>query len=291
MARRSIAGPNHGPATCNHGYPGNLLQPHTMHSPVKIIPSELLLTAYRSGIFPMADSRDDEEIYWVEPRERAVIPLDGLHCSHSLAKAVRQDRFRVTCNADFAGVIAACAAPRPGHPESWISDRIAASYRALHLAGYAHSIECWLDGEMVGGLYGVGFDRAFCGESMFSRATDASKVALVWLVALLRHAGYRLLDCQFMTEHLATLGAVPVSREAYLAALAEAVAAGPTTPLPEAYVSLLGAAGAAAAVGDGDVVGARATGAARGAASASSSSASGASSPGKLILQSLTHTS
>ena len=260
-----------------------------MHSPVKVLPSELLLTAYRSGIFPMADSRDDEEVYWVEPRERAVIPLDTFRCSHSLAKAVRQDRFRVTCNADFAGVIAACAAPRPGHPESWISDRIAASYRALHLAGHAHSIECWQGEEMVGGLYGVGFERAFCGESMFSRATDASKVALVWLVALLRHAGYRLLDCQFMTEHLATLGAVPMSREAYLAALGEAVAAGAAMQLPEAYASLFGAAGSGVAVGEGVAVGAGAAGAA-GAAS-SSPSASGASSPGKLILQSLTQTS
>src|SRR6188474_2990584 len=225
-----------------------------MHAPVKILPSELLLTAYRSGIFPMADSREDEEVYWVEPRERAVIPLDTFRCSHSLAKAVRQDRFRVTCNVDFAGVIAACAAPRPGHPESWISDRIAASYRALHLAGHAHSIECWLGEEMVGGLYGVGFERAFCGESMFSRATDASKVALVWLVALLRHAGYRLLDCQFMTEHLATLGAAPMSREDYLAALAEAIAAGPAMPLPEAYASLFGAAGSGVAVGEGVAV-------------------------------------
>ena len=258
-----------------------------MHAPAKTLPAELLLTAYRSGIFPMADSRDDEEIYWVEPRERAVIPLATFHCSHSLAKAVRQDRFRVTCNADFAAVIAACAAPRPGHPESWISDRIAASYRALHLAGHAHSIECWQGEDMVGGLYGVGFERAFCGESMFSRATDASKVALVWLVALLRHAGYRLLDCQFMTEHLATLGAVPMSREGYLAALAEAVAAGPAMQLPEAYASLLGAAGSGVAVGEGVAAGA---GAARG-ASSSPSSASGASSPGKLILQSLTQTS
>jgi leucyl/phenylalanyl-tRNA--protein transferase len=264
-----------------------------MHAPAsQAIPPELLLTAYRSGIFPMADSRDDEEVYWVEPRERAVIPLDTFHCSHSLAKAVRQDRYRVTCNADFAAVIDACAAPRPGHPESWISERIAASYRALHLAGHAHSIECWRDDEMVGGLYGVGFDRAFCGESMFSRATDASKVALVWLVALLRHAGYRLLDCQFMTEHLASLGAVPMSREAYLAALAEAVAAGAAASLPAAYSSLVRAAGAGAtagaSVGDGEAAGA---GAATRAASPSSSSASGASSPGKLILQSLTQTS
>lgn len=259
-----------------------------MHAPApKLIPAELLLMAYRSGIFPMADSRDDEEVYWVEPRERAVIPLERFRISHSLAKAVRQDRFRVTCNADFAGVIAACAAPRPGHPESWISERIAASYRALHLAGHAHSIECWRDETLVGGLYGVGFDHAFCGESMFSRATDASKVALAWLVALLRHAGYRLLDCQFMTEHLASLGAVPISREGYLERLAEAVAAGPAPALPEAYASLLGAAGAGASgVGAGLGAGAEA-----GAASSSSRSAAGVSSPGKLILQSLTQTS
>jgi leucyl/phenylalanyl-tRNA--protein transferase len=257
-----------------------------MHAPVKIIPSDLLLMAYRSGIFPMADSRDDEELYWVEPRERAVIPLDGFRCARSLAKAVRQDRFRVTCNADFAAVVEACAAPRPGHPESWISGRIAASYRALHLAGHAHSLECW-DGEtMVGGLYGVGFDRAFCGESMFSRTTDASKVALVWLVALLRHAGCTLLDCQFMTEHLASLGAVPMSREAYLAELTGAVAAGPAPTLPEAYASLLGAAGSVVAVGDGAVIGAGA-----GLVASASSLVTGASSPGKLILQSLTQTS
>jgi leucyl/phenylalanyl-tRNA--protein transferase len=260
-----------------------------MHAPAqKLIPAELLLMAYRSGIFPMADSRDDEEIYWVEPRERAVIPLDGLRVSKSLAKAIRQDRFHVTCNADFTGVIAACAAPRPGHPESWISDRIAASYRALHMAGHAHSIECWRDGELVGGLYGVGFDRAFCGESMFSRATDASKVALAWLVALLRHGGYRLLDCQFITEHLASLGAVTVGRETYLERLTSAVAAGPAPTLPEAYVSLLGAGGVSG-VGVGEGVAARARG--RAGASPSSSSATGASSPGKLILQSLTQTS
>ena len=262
-----------------------------MHAPVtKTIPLELLLMAYRSGIFPMADSRDDDEIYWVEPRERAVIPLDGLQVSRSLAKAIRQDRFRVTCNADFAGVVAACAAPRPGHPESWISGRIAASYRALHLAGHAHSLECWRDGEMVGGLYGVGFERAFCGESMFSRATDASKVALVWLVALLRHGGYRLLDCQFMTEHLASLGAVPIRRDDYLARLTDAVANGPAPALPEIYASVSGAAGAGASavgVGEGAAVGA---GAGRAPVPASPSGA-GASSPGKLILQSLTQTS
>jgi leucyl/phenylalanyl-tRNA---protein transferase len=263
-----------------------------MHAPAKIIPSELLLTAYRSGIFPMADSRDDEEIYWVEPRERAVIPLDGFRCSRSLAKAVRQDRFRVTCDADFAGVIEACAAPRPGHPESWISHGIAASYRALHAAGHAHSLECWLGDELVGGLYGVGFDRAFCGESMFSRATDASKVALAWLVALLRHGGYRLLDCQFMTDHLASLGAVPMSREDYLKRLSKAVAAGPAPSLPDAYASLLGAAGVVACgVGEDEGLGLAAGAGASSSSSSSSSDEAGASSPGKLILQSLTQTS
>ena len=264
-----------------------------MHAPASnIIPTELLLMAYRSGIFPMADSREDEELYWVEPRERAVIPLDGLNVSRSLAKTIRQDRFRVTCNADFAAVIEACAAPRPGHPESWISERIADSYRALHMAGHAHSIECWRGDELVGGLYGVGFDRAFCGESMFSRATDASKVALAWLVALLRHGGYRLLDCQFMTEHLASLGAVKVSRADYLARLAEAVAAGPAMPLCDAYASLLGGV-AGVGAGEGLVAGAgrRAAGASPSSSSPSSSPAAGASSPGKLILQSLTHTS
>lgn len=259
-----------------------------MHAPVtSIVSPDLLLTAYRSGIFPMADSRGDEEIYWVEPRERGVIPLDGLRVSHSLAKAIRQDRFHVTCNADFDAVIAACAAPRPGHPESWISHRLAASYRALHLAGHAHSLECWMGTRLVGGLYGVGFDHAFCGESMFSRATDASKVALAWLVAILRHAGYMLLDCQFLTEHLASLGAVPVSREEYLERLMAAVEAGPALPLPEAYASLLGAA---AAVSDGVGDGAGAAGALPSSPSSDSPRA-GASSPGKLILQSLTQTS
>ena len=233
-----------------------------MHAPVKIIPIELLLMAYRSGIFPMADSRDDDEIYWVEPRERAVIPLETFRPSHSLARTIRRDRFRVTCNVDFAGVIAACAAPRPGHPETWINPCIAASFRALHLAGHAHSIECWKDGKLVGGLYGVGFDRVFCGESMFSRATDASKVALAWLVALLRRGDYRLLDCQFMTEHLATLGAVSISREAYLEQLAEAARAGPAPPLPELYASFCAGAGSAGdGVGEGGAGPAGASGA------------------------------
>src|SRR5688572_19591309 len=138
-----------------------------MHAPSQpIIPSDLLLLAYRNGIFPMADSREDPEVYWVEPKRRAILPLDRFRLSRSLAKAIRQDRFRVTCDTAFDRVLAACAEPRPGHPESWISGRIAASYRALHAQGHAHSIECWRGDELVGGLYGVGFDAVFCGESM-----------------------------------------------------------------------------------------------------------------------------
>ncbi|MEO0871508.1 MAG: leucyl/phenylalanyl-tRNA--protein transferase, partial [Pseudomonadota bacterium] len=181
-----------------------------MHSPLRsTIPVETLLLAYRSGIFPMADKREDQDVFWVEPRDRAILPLEGFHLSKSLRKVVRADRYIVTLDAAFADVVEACAAPRPGHPETWISERIVRSYAALHRAGHAHSIECWRAGddgesgpELVGGLYGVSFDRVFCGESMFSRADNASKVALTWLVALMRHAGFRLLDCQFMTDHL-----------------------------------------------------------------------------------------
>ncbi len=156
-----------------------------MHAPSRPpVPVETLLLAYRSGIFPMADRRDDPEVFWVEPRERAIIPLEGLHLSKSLRKVLRADRFTVTVDQAFEAVIRACAEPRPEHPETWISERIVQSYLNLHRAGHAHSVECWLPGEeggapeLAGGLYGVSFDRVFCGESMFSRVPDASKVAL-----------------------------------------------------------------------------------------------------------------
>lgn len=246
-----------------------------MHAPAPpLIPGDLLLLAYRNGIFPMSDSRDDPEVFWVEPRRRAILPLNGFQLSKSLAKAIRQDRFRITCNTAFDSVIAACAEPRPGHPESWISGRIAASYRALHDEGHAHSIECWQSGpggdELVGGLYGVGFGGVFCGESMFSRRADASKVALAWLVGLMRRNGARLLDCQFMTEHLASLGAIEIAQARYVALLGEA-----------------------SGLGEGDGVGS-------GSGAASLPDALGALldeadsaglPPSKLILQSLTHTS
>ena len=215
-----------------------------MHSPVRApIPVETLLLAYRSGIFPMADTREDEDVFWVEPRDRAIIPLDGLHVSASLRKVLRSDRYRVSVDEAFGEVIRACAAPRPGHPESWISDRIVASYESLHTLGHAHSVECWEDGNLVGGLYGVAFDRVFCGESMFSRADNASKVALCWLVALLRMAGFRLLDCQFMTDHLASLGAIEMKQKDYLKLVSQARGTTHMT-LPEAYRSVIARAAA-----------------------------------------------
>jgi leucyl/phenylalanyl-tRNA--protein transferase len=179
----------------------------------------LLLQGYATGIFPMADSREADELFWVEPKNRAIIPLDGFHLSRSLKRTIRSDKFTVTRDRDFAGVIAACAE----REETWINSDIEHAVMALHGSSHAHSVEVWSGETMVGGLYGVKLGRAFFGESMFSRVTDASKVALAWLVARLRVGNYTLLDCQFMTEHLASLGAVSVSREDYAALLAAAL--------------------------------------------------------------------
>lgn len=208
-----------------------------MHAPVpETIPVELLLRAYRSGVFPMADHRSDREVYWVEPRERAIIPLDDFHLSRSLKKVLRRDRFRVSCDQDFPAVISACAEPREELAESWISHQIESSYVALHRAGHAHSVEVWQGEELVGGLYGVAFDRVFCGESMFSRTDNASKVALAWLVAAMRNAGYALLDCQFMTDHLATMGAVAMPQSEYLKLLF-ATQGEPRSSIPQAIAA------------------------------------------------------
>jgi leucyl/phenylalanyl-tRNA--protein transferase len=253
-----------------------------MHAPAStpIIEPELLMLAYRSGIFPMADSREDREIFWVEPRQRAILPLDGFRMSHSLARTLRRGRFTVTCNQAFAEVMQACAEPRRADAEeggeTWISDRIEASYRALHAEGQAHSIECWQDDRLVGGLYGVGFDRVFCGESMFSRVPDASKVALAWLVAALRMAGAELLDCQFMTAHLASLGAIEISQQGYLARLRRAQTSGAGSAVGEADGLGL-AAGAGLALPEGFA--------------ALVAAAAASSSPGNFIEQSLTQTS
>ncbi len=182
----------------------------------------LLLQGYASGIFPMADSRDADELFWVEPRNRAIIPLDRFHVSRSLNRTIRSGKFHVTRDRDFAGVIAGCA----DREETWINAELEQAMIALHGSGNAHSIEVWKGEKLVGGLYGVKLGRAFFGESMFSRTTDASKVALAWLVARLKAGNFTLLDCQFMTEHLASLGAVSVTRETYVALLATALGGG-----------------------------------------------------------------
>ncbi len=182
-----------------------------------------VLAAYGIGVFPMADARDAPGIYWVEPRHRAILPLDGFHLSRSLRGTIRRDRFRVTANRDFAAMIRLCAQSAADRPETWINGTIETVFLRLHAMGMAHSIECWDDDRLVGGLYGLAMGRAFFGESMVSRATDASKVALAWLVARLRVGGFTLLDCQFQTPHLASLGAVEVPRERYVALLAAAL--------------------------------------------------------------------
>jgi len=182
----------------------------------------LLLQGYANGIFPMADSRDADELFWVEPRTRAIIPLERFHVSRSLRRTIRSGRFTVTHDRDFRGVIAGCA----DRDETWINAELERAMLALHGSGHAHSIEVWRDQELAGGLYGVKLGRAFFGESMFSRATDASKVALAWLVARLRVGNFTLLDCQFMTAHLASLGAVSVSRKDYVALLSAALGEG-----------------------------------------------------------------
>lgn len=185
---------------------------------------QVVLGAYGVGVFPMADARDAPGVYWVEPRRRAVMPLDGLHLSRSLRRTLAADRFRVTADRDFAAMIRLCAESVDDRPETWINTSIEHVFLELHAMGMAHSIECW-DGErLVGGLYGLALGRAFFGESMVSRAADASKVALAWLVARLRVGGFTLLDCQFQTPHLASLGAVEIARARYVALLGEALA-------------------------------------------------------------------
>ncbi|MDB5693240.1 MAG: leucyl/phenylalanyl-tRNA--protein transferase [Alphaproteobacteria bacterium] len=187
-----------------------------------VIDPETLLRAYAIGVFPMADARDAEEVFWVEPKRRAILPLDRFRLSRSLKKTLRTGAFLVTRDAAFAEVVRRCA----DREETWINQGIEESYRLLHLRGHAHSIECWQDGALAGGLYGVTLGAAFFGESMFSLQRDASKVALAWLVARLKVGGYRLLDCQFMTDHLRSLGAVEIRQEDYLALLTEALSAG-----------------------------------------------------------------
>jgi leucyl/phenylalanyl-tRNA--protein transferase len=179
------------------------------------ITPQILLRAYAAGIFPMAESAEDNALYWVEPEERGVIPLDGLRVSHSLKKTVRKGLFEVKVDHDFAAVISACAERTPERSSTWINSRIKSLYNQLHRMGTCHSVECWQDGQLVGGLYGVRIGAIFFGESMFTRVTDASKVALVHLVARLNYGGFKLLDAQFLNPHLERLGAVTMPKAAY----------------------------------------------------------------------------
>lgn len=184
---------------------------------------EILMRAYAAGIFPMAQSRDDPELFWIDPEWRGIIPLDKFHVPRRLKRTVRQKHFEVTSNKAFAEVIDACAESDKGRPDSWINDEIANAYCELARLGHAYSVECWRDGQLAGGLYGVSLGGAFFGESMFTRQRDASKVALVHLVARLQCGGYALLDSQFTTQHLQQFGAIEMTREAYKRLLADAL--------------------------------------------------------------------
>jgi leucyl/phenylalanyl-tRNA--protein transferase len=202
----------------------------------------LLLRAYAAGIFPMAESAEEPQLFWVDPERRGILPLDRFHLPRRLARRVRNGGFDVTCDQDFAAVLEACAAPTAERPKTWINDEIRRLYAALHRQGHAHSVEARRDGALVGGLYGVAMGATFFGESMFSRMTDASKVALAHLVARLRIGGFRLLDTQFLTAHLVQFGAIEISRAAYHRRLARALQAEayfPTEPLDGAAVSSL----------------------------------------------------
>jgi leucyl/phenylalanyl-tRNA---protein transferase len=289
-----------------------------------MIDPEILLQAYSIGIFPMSDARDDPDVFWVEPKKRAILPLDGLNISRSLAKTLRQDKFTVTTDTAFAQVIRECAASMPGREDTWINADIEAAFHTLHRQGRAHSVECWADDNgvpvLVGGLYGLSIGRVFCGESMFSRKTDASKIALLWLVARLRCGGFELLDCQFMTDHLASLGAIEISQQRYVGLLSDALYVSPEQNATEQNAadqnghssivvsSVTGSSSAASGSGsasrsarEGDWLAldgflAAALGAAPAASGSPSdlsaeASFSVSSSPGKLILHSLTQMS
>jgi leucyl/phenylalanyl-tRNA--protein transferase len=188
-----------------------------------ILNPDLLLRAYRLGLFPMAESRTSRALHWLDPEARGVLPLDRFHLPRSLLKTLRAEKFQVTADADFPGTIAACAAARTNRPDTWINPEIERLFIDLYELGFAHSVESWQNGELVGGLYGASLGGAFFGESMFSTETDASKIALVHLVARLRLGGFSLLDTQFITSHLARFGTIEISRARYHVLLAEAV--------------------------------------------------------------------
>jgi leucyl/phenylalanyl-tRNA--protein transferase len=181
---------------------------------IEITP-QVLLKAYSCGIFPMAESAENNALYWIEPERRGILPLDAVHIPRSLARTIRRGGFEIKIDNDFDAVIDGCAEPRIGRRSTWINDRIRTLYGELFRLGYCHTVEVWQDGALTGGLYGVHLGRAFFGESMFSRARDTSKVALVYLVARLKYGGFSLLDTQFITDHLAQFGAIEISRQAF----------------------------------------------------------------------------
>lgn len=184
---------------------------------------DLVLRAYAMGVFPMADHRRASSVYWVEPKLRGVLPLDGFHLSRSLKKTILSNRFRVTVDTEFQRIMRLCAESAQDRPDTWINGPIERVFVELHRRGFAHSIECWDGNELAGGLYGLALGRAFFGESMVTRVRDASKVAFAHLVARLKAGGFTLLDCQFQTDHLATLGAVEIPRDDYVALLVAAL--------------------------------------------------------------------
>lgn len=246
---------------------------------MEVLDPQLVLGAYAVGVFPMADARDAPSVYWVEPKRRAILPIATFRPSHSLRKTIAADRFRVTADTAFEQVLHLCAESVAGRPDTWINAGIERAFVTLHRMGFAHSIECWdADGRLVGGLYGLALGRAFFGESMVSRATDASKVALSWLVARLKAGGFTLLDCQFQTNHLASMGAIEIARADYIALLGAAL---------DGVVGSTGSSGVAAssAAASGDFFALDRAG-----ATSDSDCVSGPLS-GKLVVQLLVHTS
>jgi leucyl/phenylalanyl-tRNA---protein transferase len=220
---------------------------------IEITP-QVLLKAYACGIFPMAESAEDNALYWIEPERRGILPLDRAHVPKRLARTIRKGGFEVCIDRHFEEVIDGCAAPRSGRRSTWINGRIRSLYRELFALRHCHTVEVWQDGQLTGGLYGVHLGRAFFGESMFSRARDASKIALVYLIARLKYGGFTLLDTQFVTGHLARFGAIEVSREEFQrfleAALAGGFAQGSGSGAPAAAgAGGFGAGGAAPAAG------------------------------------------
>jgi leucyl/phenylalanyl-tRNA--protein transferase len=246
---------------------------------IEITP-QVLLKAYACGIFPMAESAEDHALYWIEPERRGILPLDRVHVPKSLARAIRRGGFEVKVDHDFDAVIEGCAAPRSGRRSTWINGRIRSLYRELFALGHCHTIEVWQDGALAGGLYGVHLGRAFFGESMFSRVRDASKIALVYLIARLKYGGFTLLDTQFVTGHLARFGAIEVSRQEFQRLLEEALA-----PPGTCHGKGSGGAGVGAGVGAGSAATASAGAAAEGAGFAALSVDVGAAGVLQLVSQ------